>query len=257
MVAIVWFVNVQDSWLDLPLTILGFVVFWPTAASTLLALGAAWTLLATGATRLSGSRGALAGRHDDVAVDWGDGVTVVDPLLGYGALSEERLPGGRRHRRVTVKGGGLTTDYDAVELDGWLPPLTLSAELTNLGGARDRLLVEDVDLLDRYDVVSYDGCQAAAAYAHAFLHPRMMELLLVQAPRDFWVRGRWVATKAADRFERDDVAAGEMLDPLGLVTAVADLVPSFLHQQYADDTELHERATKALAPPNFTDDWQV
>jgi hypothetical protein len=136
----------------------------------------------------------------------------------------------------------VSYDITMVELPVKLPTVDIVPEggfdrMAKLLGGRD-IDFESAEFNRVWRVKSYD-----ARYAHALLHPRMLHRLNEADARGYAIRfeGRAVMMWTAER-----ESIGTLAKRLGVLTALAKLVPPHVEREYLERELEEERAAEAL-----------
>lgn len=129
---------------------------------------------------------------------------------------------------------GMRTSHILIHLDGWLPQFKVWPQGDYLPKRRDATQLEDHELNQWLNIKSFDdGSTLGAAYAHAILTPRVMEVLLSRAPDDVWeIRGRFL--RPAIILAPDTISS--LHRRAGYLVRVADLIDSWVYRDFSRES---------------------
>lgn len=120
-----------------------------------------------------------------------------------------------------------------VELDSWLPDLTVGEEIAEFGESRADIAVEDATFNQIYHVAGWDRTERSDRYRHAMVNPLMMDLMMSRVVQ--WrIRGRFVVHTVHEIIDQPKRVLSLFHDRIPYLVRVADNVPSYVYGEYAD-----------------------
>lgn len=120
-----------------------------------------------------------------------------------------------------------------VELNAWLPNLTVGEELPEFGESRGDIAVEDATFNQIYRVDGWDRTERSDRYRHAMVNPLMMDLMMSRILQ--WrIRGRFVVHTEQQIIDQPQRVLNMFQDRLPYLVRIAENVPSYVYDEYAD-----------------------